>query len=732
MRLFEHAAFGVGKRFTPTIQTESAECGLACLVMVADYHGYSTDLASLRRRFSVSMKGMRLSSLADIADQLHLATRAVRVDLENLDQLRLPCILHWNLRHFVVLKSVSAKAITLADPARGLRTISVTEASKSFTGVALELWPNPGFQPRQEKHSVKLRDLTGHVSGLFRSLGQVLVLALTLELFAIASPFFMQWVIDDVLLSNDRDLLSTLALGFALLMVLQHSITCVRSWALIHMGTNLNVQWRANIFTHMLRLPGQYFERRHIGDIVSRFGSIDVFQRTLTTSFVEGILDGLMAIATLSMMFIYNTTLAWACVGTMTLYALSRWAWYHPLRMATAEQIAHAARQQSHFLETVRGVKTIKLFQRHEERRASWLTLLVDQMNADVRTQKLQVCCQLLNGLLFGCQNIIVVWFGARLVMEGGLSVGMLTAFISYRGLFATRVGSLIDKLVQLRMLQLHGERLADIVMTEPEAQPSTKRLVVSKEGSLEPSVELREVKFRYASHEPYVLNGVSIRIAAGESVAITGPSGCGKTTLMNIMLGVLAPTAGEVLIGNTSVQTLGVDEVRKMIAAVTQDDILFEGTITDNICFFDAVVDQEWVEECARYAAIHEDIAAMPMGYNTYVGHMGSALSGGQKQRVLLARALYRQPKILFLDEATSHLDIRCEQAVNASIRELQITRIVIAHRPQTIAMNDRLIRLKSGAVAEIRTISASERRRQRPAFEPGRQQLGGAGQST
>jgi ATP-binding cassette subfamily B protein RaxB len=273
-------------------------------------------------------------------------------------------------------------------------------------------------------------------------------------------------------------------------------------------------------------------------------------------------------------------------------------------------------------------------------------------------------------------------------------------AFNAYKGQFDSRVSSLIDKFVEVKMLQLQGERLADIVLQQPETAHG--RLVGEQEAPLTPSLEVRGLRFRYAEQEPYVLDGVSFRIAAGESVAIVGPSGGGKTTLINILLGILAPTQGEVLIGGQSVSHVGLDALRRMIGTVLQDDVLFAGSLADNISFFDPQADHAWIAECARLAAIHHDIAAMPMGYNTLVGDMGTILSGGQKQRVLLARALYKRPQILFLDEATSHLDIEREHLVNAAIKSINITRVIVAHRPETINSADRVINLAGGKVID------------------------------
>lgn len=707
MSLLSNLSFGFGRKLPLILQTEATECGLACLGMVAGYHGYRTDLASMRQQFPISLKGATLAHLIRIGSRLDLGTRALKLDMENLESLKLPCVLHWNFNHFVVLKEVGAKTITVHDPAFGARKLPLDVVSRSFTGVALELWPNADFKPQEKRQTVRLRSLTGRITGLSRSFSQILLLAASLEVFALVSPFFLQWVLDNVIVSADRDLLTTLALGFGLLMLMQQAVSAIRSWVIMYMGTTLNIQWRANVFSHLIRLPMQYFEKRHLGDVVSRFGTIDQIQHTLTTSFLEAVLDGIMAVVTLVVMFIYSAVLGWIAVGAMTLYALSRWAWYRPLLNATEEQIIHAAKQQSHFLETVRGVKAIKLFQRQDERRATWLTLLVDQINADVRVQKLHLLYRLLNGVLFGVENILIIWLGARMVLDGNFSVGVFIAFNAYKGQFDSRVSSLIDKFMELKMLQLQGERLADIVLAAPEETHGTHQS--RPDAALGSDIEVRDLRYRYAEQEPYVIDGLDLKIAAGESLAIIGPSGCGKSTLMNVLLGILPATEGDVLIGGASLRQVGVDALRGMVGTVLQDDVLFAGSIADNISFFDPLADQQWVEECARVAAIAPEIAAMPMGYGTLVGDMGTVLSGGQKQRVLLARALYKRPRILFLDEATSHLDLGKEYEVNAAIKALDITRIIIAHRPETIASASRVVVLTGGKIVHDSVIPPS-----------------------
>ena len=697
MEILARLEFGGRQRLPVFLQTEAAECGLASLGMVAWFHGHRIDLAGLRRRFTVSLKGATLAYLMQAAGRLHLAPRPLRLELAELSQLRVPCILHWDLNHFVVLKAADSRGIVVHDPAFGIRRLSLAEASKHFTGIALELSPTVEFRPADERRRIRLRDLMGRVDGLRRSLAQVFVLALALQAIAVVSPFYMQWAVDGAVVSADRDLLSVLGLGFLLLAVIQVALSVLRSWVVLYLSTTLNLQWLANVFSHLLRLPVSYFEKRHLGDVVSRFGAVNAIQRTLTSSFVEALIDGVMAIATFAMMLVYSVALTAVAVSAVTLYGILRYAFYEPLKRATGEHIVHTAKQQSHFLETVRGVQSIKLFGRQEERRSRWLNLVVDAVNQDLVTQKLGLGFRSANGLVFGVERVVIVWLGALLVLDSAFSVGMLFAFVSYKEQFSARVSGLVDKMIELRMLNLQGERLADIVLTPPEEDSPSAPV-----DAIDASLEVRALSFRYSETEPFVLLNCSFHVSPGESVAVVGPSGGGKTTLLKVMLGLIAPTDGIVLAGGIDIQKLGIDRYRKLVGTVMQDDQLFAGSIADNVSFFDPSPDQKAIEHFARLASVHDDIAAMPMGYNTLIGDMGAALSGGQKQRILLARALYKQPRILFLDEATSALDVQKERAVNEAIRALNLTRIIIAHRPETIASAERVIVLHGGKVGQ------------------------------
>lgn len=682
------------------LQTEAAECGLACLAMVASARGLHLDLPELRRRFSLSLKGATMADLLRMAAPLGLAGRGLRAEPEHLARLELPAILHWDFNHFVVLVEVRGQQALIHDPAHGRRQIPLAELSRHFTGVALELRPGPDFTPQDPAPRLSWRQLFGRISGLKRSLGQILLLALALELLALLSPFLLQWVVDGVLVSADRDLLVTLGLGFGLLVLLQTAIGALRSWAVLVLSASLNLQWLTQVFGHLLRLPLAWFEKRHLGDIWSRFSSVQQIQRTLSTRFAEALLDGAMVLLTLAMMAVYSPRLSAVALTAVLGYGLLRWAYFGPLREASEEALVFEAKQNSHFLESLRGAQAIKLYNAEAERSAAFANLVVEQMNASIATRRLDLGMAVGQRLLFGLERVAIVWLGALLVLDRELSVGMLFAFLAYKEQFSTRVAGLIDKGVELSMLRLQGERLADIVLSAAEPADLSAGSKVSA-GSPE-ALELVDLSFAYAEGEAPVIQGCSLRIEPGEAVAIVGPSGCGKTTLLKLMLGIHSPQRGEIRIGGRPLAQLGLAAWRARIGTVMQDDQLFAGSIADNISFFDPEADAAWVQECARIACVHEDISALPMAYQSLVGDMGSSLSGGQRQRVLLARALYKRPHYLFLDEATSALDVEKERQLNASLRALNLSRIVIAHRPETIASAQRIIALQGGRVAQ------------------------------
>ncbi|WP_338353330.1 peptidase domain-containing ABC transporter [Thalassolituus oleivorans] len=706
-----------GKHKVPVIQqTAMAECGLACLAMVGSFHGYKTDLNSLRRRFPVTLRGVTLKGLMATADRLNFASRPLKLDIEEMKELQLPAILHWNLNHFVVLVAMGRGTITIHDPAQGRRVLSIEEVSKHFTGIALELTPAPGFKEVDDRKSMRLTDFWTRISGFRSTLAQVLALSVALQFFSLGGPYFTQLVVDEAIVSRDVNLITVLALGFGLLMLIEVSTSLLRSWVVLIFSSLLNIQMANNLFRHLIRLPMSYFENRHIGDTVSRFQSLHKIRAMFTTGFIEAFVDGGMSIMLVVLMFLYSPQLAFVVLGFTLAFLILRLVLFQPFRDLTEENIINAAKEQSNFMETVRGIQSVKLFGKELDRQSLWQSRYADLVNTDIRLGKFNITFQTANSLLFGLENIVVISIAANTVLDASasFSVGMLYAFVAYKRQFTGKAQSLISKVIEFKMLKLHLERIADIAKTPIETDLENNNL--DEGGKLTGALSLEKLSYRYTPQDAPIFHDLDLSVKAGESLALVGPSGVGKTTLLKVMLGLLKPESGSVLMEtNTDVanppaesklqeiRELGLSKYRSQIAAVMQEDQLMSGTIADNICFFDTHPDHAWIEACAHLACLLPDIQAMPMGFNSLVGDMGTSLSGGQKQRLMLARALYRRPRILFLDEASSHLDVKTEAQVNANLGHLGITRVVIAHRQATIDMAERVLSLQNGKLVAL-----------------------------
>jgi ATP-binding cassette subfamily B protein RaxB len=655
----------LGSRLPLILQTEAAECGLACLAMVAAWHGGDTGLSALRRRFGLSLRGASLQDLVTTAGHLGLDARALRLEPDELPLLATPCILHWDLCHFVVLKRAGAGSVTIHDPAVGVRRLSRAEALRHFTGVALELSPAAGFAPPPAEPRLRVRQLFGRIAGIKRSLLVLLSMALAIEALGVTTPFFMQWIVDEALVSADRDLLATLAAALLCMLMLRVAIGAMRGATLIAISSTLKVAGRGGLFGHLVRLPTRYFESRHLGDVMSRFGAQETILQALSTDLVEIVLDGLMSAVTLGAMLCYAPGLALLVLGGGMLYAVLRMLSYSSLRNAQAESIVWGARRDSHFLETLRGMKTIKLFNAQAARQTHWINLLVQTVNRQVATQKLGLTFRSVNAALVGVVAVLVVWRGADSVLRNEFSVGMLLAFISYKDQFLSRVSALIDRGLDLCMLRLHAERLADIALTPAETDGVPVWNAQPEDGLGPMAVDLRGLRFRYGAGDPWILDGIDLRIEPGESVAIIGPSGCGKTTMMNIVGGFVQPTQGRVLLDGRPVQGPGPDR-----GVIFQEYGVFPWlTVRQNIEFglrlsANRALARDRAEIVTRYMKL--------MGLADFANHFPKHLSGGMRQRLAIARAYAVRPEFLLMDEPFGALDAQTRSAMQDLLLEV------------------------------------------------------------
>ena len=692
---------GLLRRTLPVLRgAEAAECGLACLTMVARYHGHDVDLNGMRQRFPLSLSGATLRSVMDLAGRLGFATRALRVGVESLARVRTPAVLHWDMNHFVVLKAVRRDGVVVHDPALGRRAVGRAELSKRFTGVALELAPAAEMKPVHARVRVRFRDLWSRIDGLWPALAQILGLSAALQVAVFAAPFYLQLTVDEAIQSGDRDLTTVLALGFGGLVAIQVGIAALRSWALQSIGFLASFQMIGNLVHHLLRLETAFFEKRHVGDILSRLESVRSIQNAITQGVVSTLIDGAMAVVAAAILFVYSPTLAAFVLATVALGLGATFAFYPAQRLRTEDQIVATAKERTHLIESVKASTVIKLMGRETEREGQWRNLYADVTNAAFSVGKLSIGMTACQGLVSGLQTIVVVYLASRQILAGdGFSVGMLFAFLSYRQTFTDRSVALINQLVQFSYLRLHLARVGDVVHAERDGKGSSAEPCAAIRGG----IAVRGLSFRYGAGDPPVLDSVDLDIEPGSFVALTGPSGGGKTTLVKLMLGLYAPTAGDILLDGSRATPDSWPAWRRHVGVVSQEDQLLSGTLADNIAFFDPELDMRRVQRAAEAARVHDDIARMPMQYLSIVGDMGTGLSGGQRQRVLLARALYREPKVLFLDEGTANLDPETEAEIAELIGRMSVTRVVVAHRPALVEAADEVYRVADGKVVRV-----------------------------
>lgn len=676
--------------WTPVVlQSEASECGLAAVAMVAAANGRPVALAQLRAQCTPAERAPTLAGLAAAADALGIATRPVRVRLAELRRLHLPAVLHWQFDHFVVVTRVNRQVITIHDPACGRRRVAMDEVSRAFTGVAIECRVFARPQNIDANSRLTLWTMLRTYSGLLPYLGVMLTLLVTTQIFALAPPIATQLLIDEIVLGQDQTWRDAVLLAIGLILVAKVGLETLRRWFALYTGTRLAQDSTTAVVQHLFSLPAETILKRQVGDLVSRIESLRPIRAALIDTCATGIVQAVMLSSTLAVMALYSGTLTLASVGMLVIGIGVHVITLPRSRSLSLEALVAQARASNLLIDTLRGFETIQALGLGPQRLQHWQAHFMRGTNATARVARLGIAASAGHGLTAAADQLLFLGIGLAKVVDGTLTLGVLFAFLALRGRLAGAMFGLLGVLRELYLLRPHVERVGEILEERGEVTPAS---AVSR--PMAGRLRCDNIAYRYPG-EGALLDGFYADIGAGEFVVITGTSGCGKSTLLRLLAGSLRPQVGRILVDDLDLRLWKPVAVRQQIGIVMQNDRLFAGSLADNISCFDTVPDIDRIREVALIAAVWRDIEALPMGLHTPISGACAALSGGQAQRILIARALYRRPRVLLLDEATNQLDRQTEHRVLTNLRAQAATIVAVAHGPQVVEHAQRIIRL-------------------------------------
>lgn len=676
-------------------QSAGAECGLACAAMVLQANGIQAELQQIRQTHDTSLRGSSFRDLLALLGDYGLSARPMRVEIERLGNIRLPCILHWSFDHFVVLERVRSDGFAIIDPACGRRRLDPAEMDEKFTGIVIEATgpatPAVAIDPDAR---LRLSDLLPPLRTLAPIFAIIVVVTALLNAGALVLPLFVKVAIDRLIGERPGRLFWAIGAAFMALAFLQGANRWARGLGLVRLRRALSAHMARLVFGQLIWLNGSVVERRSAGTITSNFRSIFALSDTLGEDVLSALIDSVATIAVVGILFYYDRLIGAAALISIAAYAGWTMAGNRGAKMRMGQVLAHESREGGFFVETINRLQAIRLFQAERWRTASFAT--IHERLEDARDDY----ARWLNGgrsvgeALLQSAWVMVVALATWRVSMGTMTIGLFSGIVIWLGLATSRARDAVTRVAQLDWLESHVDRLADVLLSQSDRVASDLRLpaqpvsVIGCEG----------LSVRYAAGLPWVLREVTLEVRRGEWVSVVGASGQGKSTLVKTLTGLLVPEEGALRLDGETVPWTSVGRLRRDIGAVMQNDGLFGGSIRDNITLFDETPDIALMERCAALAEMAEDIARMPMRYDSIVGEQGAGLSAGQGQRLMLARALYKRPAFLILDEFTANIDEGSEARIIANIRALDVGVIAIAHRAQVIEAADRVYVLDQG----------------------------------
>ena len=691
------------QRFALIEQAEEADCGAACLAMICKHYGIAMTLGKLREMANVTTEGATLDSLARVGESLGFTTRGLKCTYESLLGFELPFIAHWEGYHYIVVYGISKRHVWVADPARGFAQMSAADFEKGWTGTCLLFTPTPDLSQARAGKSPWMR-FASYLAPFRSLIGHVLLATLVIEILGVVPPIIVQNVVDRVVVHHNVHLLNVLIVGLVITHVFTKLTTLMRGFLSNYMRRNLDFAMISQFFRHTLSLPLAFFNRRRTGDIFARFQENMKVRAFLTESTISTLLNVLMAFVYFVVMFLYSVKLTLLLVAFMIPIALLTVVATPRIKQYARRAFVTGTDAESLLMETLSGAETVKAMGIERPMRMRWETRYAKALEVQYRAQRFDMLVGFVGQLLSAASSVIILWVGATMVLDNDLSIGQLLAFTMLMGSALSPVMGLVGLWDKLQETGVAMERLGDVLDIEPEQRPQDVESRVML-PSLKGDIRFDNVYFRYGGNETrFVLEGIRLDIRPGQLVAIVGQSGSGKTTLAKLIAGFYPATEGTIFVDGYDINVVEKEYYRSQLGYVMQNNLLFSGTVAENIAAGEENPDRRRVMEVAKMADAHGFINAMPLGYEQLIGERGMGLSGGQMQRLCIARALYHDPRVLILDEATSALDSQSESNILKNLQEVfkGRTSIVIAHRLSTIMNADKILVLYNGSIVE------------------------------
>ena len=702
-------------------QHDSMQCGITCLQMICKYNGKEYSLESLSRYCFATTEGVSMLGISEAANKLGLHTICGRITMEQLPQAPLPCILHWSQNHFVILYKIkNKKKFYIADPGKGLLTYAEkefkdhwisTQSKGEEKGIAMFIQPTPAFHELSGETTNRKRSfnfLFGYIKQYRRYFGQIILGALVGCVLQLIFPFLTQAIVDIGITHQNLGIIYLILLGQLILTISRTSVDFIRRWILLHISMRINISLVSDFFIKLLKLPMSFFDTKLMGDLMQRMSDHNRVEKFLTTQMLNVTFSLLSFIVFGCVLLGYNTFIFLIFLIGSILYGIWIAIFLKRRKLLDYELFEKQAMNNNKTYQFITSMQEIKLQNCEQRRRWEWEDVQADLFQVNMKSLKLQQTQEAGSIFINEVKNIIITVLAATAVIHGQMTLGMMLAVQYIIGQLNAPVEQLMNFLYSLQDVKISLEHINEIHEMENE---ENNKDALSAFHDRDKSLSFKNADFKYDPHNPNkTLDGISITIPEGKVTAIVGTSGSGKTTMIKLLLGYYPLLAGEITIGSTDLQKYNLKWWRKHCGVVMQDGVIFSESIARNIAVDDGEIDKERLLQAARIACIDNYIQTLPLKYNTLIGQDGIGLSQGQKQRILIARAVYKNPDYIFLDEATNALDANNERAIVENLMEFYKgkTVVIVAHRLSTVKNADQLIVIERGKIIETGTHTA------------------------